>query len=218
MYMMGRIRRLERDYETTLKYLTKAAELGDAGAHYHLSLMYRDGEGVEKDQEKEIYHLEEAAIGGHPNARFNVGCIEQWQVREGKEAFHHRRQPRASSFTDNSQATLRRWICEQRRLCQCSSFISGCRGCNEKFRKGESRSTCVSSVVFIIYDVNTIQHWIQHSNVTEVGIKVPILHACLLITTSRKVIQNQFGPTKISSITLSHLSGFAIFVIVFIFT
>ena len=38
--------------------------------------MYHDGEGVEKDEEKYIHHLEEAAIGGHPGARYNIGCEE----------------------------------------------------------------------------------------------------------------------------------------------
>jgi TPR repeat protein len=38
--------------------------------------MYRDGEGVEKDEEKKVYHYEKAAIGGHPYARHNLGCAE----------------------------------------------------------------------------------------------------------------------------------------------
>ena len=66
----------EGDYETALEYLTKAAELGDAGAHHYLSIMHWKGQGVEKDEKKEIYHLEEAAIGGHPGARHNLGCNE----------------------------------------------------------------------------------------------------------------------------------------------
>ena len=66
----------EGDYETALEYLTKAAELGDAGAHYNLSIMYWKGQGVEKDEKKEIYHLEEASIGGHPYARHNLGSEE----------------------------------------------------------------------------------------------------------------------------------------------
>ena len=66
----------EGNYETALEYLTKAAELGDACAHYNLSIMYDEGRGVEKDTEKEIYHLGEAAIGGHPWARHNLGAIE----------------------------------------------------------------------------------------------------------------------------------------------
>ncbi len=73
---MGKMCHSEGDYEGALDYLTKAAELGDAGAHYEVSVMYRKGQGVEKDMKKEVYHLEQAAIGGHPNARFNLGCAE----------------------------------------------------------------------------------------------------------------------------------------------
>ena len=64
------------DYRSAFKYFTKAAELGDAEAHYQLSLLYHEGEGVDKDKEKEIHHYEEAAIGGHPRARYNLGCHE----------------------------------------------------------------------------------------------------------------------------------------------
>ena len=64
------------DYKTAIKYLTKAAELGDAIAHFELSGLYLNGEGVNKDAEKEYYHLEQAAIGGHPIARHNLGCME----------------------------------------------------------------------------------------------------------------------------------------------
>jgi TPR repeat protein len=41
----------------------------------------RDGKGVEKNKKKEIFHLEQAAIGGHPKARHNLGCKE---LRNGK--------------------------------------------------------------------------------------------------------------------------------------
>jgi TPR repeat protein len=50
--------------------------LGDAGAHYELSVMYYEGHGVEKDMEKKVHHLEQAAIAGHPAARYNLGCHE----------------------------------------------------------------------------------------------------------------------------------------------
>jgi tetratricopeptide (TPR) repeat protein len=66
----------EGDYEGALEYYSKAAELGDMTAHFNLSVMYYDGVGVEKDIKKEMYHLEEAAIGGHPSARFNLGINE----------------------------------------------------------------------------------------------------------------------------------------------
>ena len=70
------IRHLEEDYGIAFEYLTKAAELGEADAHFSLSVMYLDGEGVEKDIEKAVYHAEEAAIAGHPTARHNLGFIE----------------------------------------------------------------------------------------------------------------------------------------------
>ncbi len=76
MWQMGGKHCHEGDYDTALKYLTKAAGLGDASAHYNLSVMYFKGEGVEKDEKKHIYHLEEAAIAGHPTARYNIGFEE----------------------------------------------------------------------------------------------------------------------------------------------
>jgi TPR repeat protein len=76
MCQMGRRRYYEGDYETAFKYFTKAAELGDAMAHEILALMYKNGDGVEKDMKKAIYHWEEAAIAGHPGARHSLGCID----------------------------------------------------------------------------------------------------------------------------------------------
>ena len=78
----------EGDYKSALEYLTKAAELGNAEAHYNLSCLYHDGEGVKKDMKKEAYHLEEAAIGGHPRARYNLGCIE-WNNGRFERAKKH---------------------------------------------------------------------------------------------------------------------------------
>jgi len=67
------------DYISAFQYFTKAAELGDVEAHFKLSLLYLFGRarGVEKDEKRAMHHLEEAAIGGHPEARFNLGCEEE---------------------------------------------------------------------------------------------------------------------------------------------
>mmetsp|Transcript_2859 Transcript_2859/g.4194 ORF Transcript_2859/g.4194 Transcript_2859/m.4194 type:complete len:136 (+) Transcript_2859:115-522(+) len=65
----------EGDYEVAFEYWKKSAEFGNVMAHYKLSALYREGEGVEKDTKKELFHLEEAAIAGHPRARFRLGCI-----------------------------------------------------------------------------------------------------------------------------------------------
>ncbi len=65
------------DYRTAFEYWSKAAELGDADAHFKVAGMYDHGKGVGKDAGKEIYHLEESAIGGHPDARYNLGFVER---------------------------------------------------------------------------------------------------------------------------------------------
>ncbi len=57
-------------------------------AHYNLSIMHGEGIGVEKDLKKKMYHLEEAAIGGHFNARYNLGANE-WNVGRGERAMKH---------------------------------------------------------------------------------------------------------------------------------
>jgi tetratricopeptide (TPR) repeat protein len=80
--------RNDGDYEGAVEYYTKAADLGDIEAHYNLSLMYQKGEGVEKDKKKEMHHLEEAAIGGHPSARYNLGCHEGNAGRIGRSTKH----------------------------------------------------------------------------------------------------------------------------------
>jgi hypothetical protein len=74
---MGTRRYHEGDYHTAFEYLTKAAELSDTVAHYQLGVMYRDGDGVAKDDEKKVYHYEKAAMGGHPKARYSLGCLEE---------------------------------------------------------------------------------------------------------------------------------------------
>eukprot|EP00984_Skeletonema_dohrnii_P018167 scaffold8413_cov109-Skeletonema_dohrnii-CCMP3373.AAC.7 len=73
---MGRRCYDEGDYKGALKYSTEAAELGAVDAHFHLSLWYQGRRGVEKDKKKEIYHMEEAAIAGHPYARHKLACLE----------------------------------------------------------------------------------------------------------------------------------------------
>ena len=54
-----------------------------------MAKLYRDGEGVEKDSKKEWRHLEEAAIGGHPGARHNLGVREigKGRIERGKKHF-----------------------------------------------------------------------------------------------------------------------------------
>ncbi len=55
--------------------------MGNAEAHYQLSVTYGKGEGVESDEKKELHHLEEAAILGHTVARYTLGCVESKNVK-----------------------------------------------------------------------------------------------------------------------------------------
>ena len=76
------------DYNKAFEHFTQAADLGDIEAHFEVSLLYRNGKGVEKDMKKAVYHLEEAAIGGHPEARYNLGCYEGRNSRFDRATKH----------------------------------------------------------------------------------------------------------------------------------
>ena len=78
------------EYGSGFEYYTKAARLGLAEAHYKLSAMYQHGKGVNKDKGKEVHHMEEAAIGGHPKARYALGCHEY--------------------MNDNAERAVKHWI------------------------------------------------------------------------------------------------------------
>eukprot|EP00577_Skeletonema_sp_RCC1716_P017166 CAMPEP_0113403492 /NCGR_PEP_ID=MMETSP0013_2-20120614/17859_1 /TAXON_ID=2843 ORGANISM="Skeletonema costatum, Strain 1716" /NCGR_SAMPLE_ID=MMETSP0013_2 /ASSEMBLY_ACC=CAM_ASM_000158 /LENGTH=281 /DNA_ID=CAMNT_0000288979 /DNA_START=96 /DNA_END=938 /DNA_ORIENTATION=+ /assembly_acc=CAM_ASM_000158 len=76
------------DYDDAFRYANKAAELGDAGAHFQLACLFGEGKGVEKDAKKKVYHLEQAAIGGHAIARHNLGCKEKKNGRMDRAIKH----------------------------------------------------------------------------------------------------------------------------------
>jgi tetratricopeptide (TPR) repeat protein len=78
----------EGDIEGAIQYYSKAATLGNMPAHFNLSVMYKLGEGVEKDMKKYLHHMEEAAIGGHPTARYNLGCVEYEKGRIDRAVKH----------------------------------------------------------------------------------------------------------------------------------
>jgi len=79
----------EGDHRSAFEYWTRAAKLGDASAHYELSHSYKEGKGgVEKDEKLELYHLEQAAICGHPEARHNLGCAEGGNRRFDRSTKH----------------------------------------------------------------------------------------------------------------------------------
>jgi tetratricopeptide (TPR) repeat protein len=79
----------EGDYGSAFEYWRKAVELGDINAHYDLAIAYMDGEGLKKDMKKAVYHCEEAAIGGNPVARHNLGCHEENSGRIERAVKHY---------------------------------------------------------------------------------------------------------------------------------
>ena len=85
---MGTTKFREEDYIAAFAYYSKAADLGYADAHYHLSGMYHNGQGVEKDEKRVQDHTETAAIAGHPIARYNLGCTEWENGRADRAAKH----------------------------------------------------------------------------------------------------------------------------------
>ena len=88
MTHMGRKHQQKGDYDRALEYYTKAAEFGDVEAHGCLGNLYYDGDGVDTDMKKAVYHLEQAAIGGHPDARGILACYEIDSGRFNKAAKH----------------------------------------------------------------------------------------------------------------------------------
>jgi hypothetical protein len=88
MWFMGGKRDGEGDYSSAFEYWTKAAELGEANPHYNLSIKYHLGQGVQKDEKKQVYHLEKAAIGGNVLARHALGCHEANNGRMERAAKH----------------------------------------------------------------------------------------------------------------------------------
>jgi TPR repeat protein len=85
---IGTQRYEEGDHEGAIAYWTQAAELGHAEAHFQLSTMYSDGIGVDQDEIKELHHLTEAAISGHPDARGNLAVKELRKGRYERAAKH----------------------------------------------------------------------------------------------------------------------------------
>ena len=85
---MGEQRYDEGEYKKAFECFTKAVAFGNyAEAHFHLAGMYHQGH-VGKDEKKVWYHLEEAAIGGVPEARHNLACTEFQRGRNDRAVKH----------------------------------------------------------------------------------------------------------------------------------
>ena len=76
--MMGSVyhqgtKEVKQDFEKATELWHKAVDLGSDLAHYYLGCAYANGQGVEKDEDKSLYHYRRAAISGVLVARFTLG-------------------------------------------------------------------------------------------------------------------------------------------------
>jgi len=88
---MGTIYGAQANFAKAMEFLTKAAKLGDAESHYDLGMMYGHRlpfSTAGKDMKKARYHLEEAAIAGHPEARLQLGMVEAENKRMDRAVKH----------------------------------------------------------------------------------------------------------------------------------
>ena len=67
---------VKTDYNKAAALIIQAAERGSIRAHYNLGMSYEEGLFTEKNMGKAIHHYKTAAIGGHEEARYNLGIIE----------------------------------------------------------------------------------------------------------------------------------------------
>ena len=68
---------LPRDRAKALELWQQAGELGCASAYFNIGNAYYIGRDVERDETKADHYYELAAMGGDPDARFNLGCSEK---------------------------------------------------------------------------------------------------------------------------------------------
>ena len=76
------------DYHRAFQYFSKAAEFGNAAAHFELGVLYTNGQGVQWSESKSVFHWEQAAIGGYPRARSELGCIDVVNGRSERAVKH----------------------------------------------------------------------------------------------------------------------------------
>ncbi len=85
---LGQLHFLKDEYDDAFRYFKQGADVGDAESHYKLGGRYWFGDGVERDKEMGLRHLEKAAIAGHPHARVHLGCYEDAN-HSHERAFKH---------------------------------------------------------------------------------------------------------------------------------
>ena len=65
----------KKDYACALKHWEPLANQGDSDAQFNIGVMYANGQGVAKDDEKAVYWYRKAAEQGYVNAQYNLGVM-----------------------------------------------------------------------------------------------------------------------------------------------
>ena len=126
MNQLGFLLMEKGEYGRAFEYFLKAASLDNAEAHMKLALSYMDGHGVEKDKKKELYHLEQASIGGHPQGRHNLG-VSEWNNGNEERAVKHWLISAKQGFKP-SLDELKQVYTDQKGLISKEDFASALRG------------------------------------------------------------------------------------------
>jgi tetratricopeptide (TPR) repeat protein len=67
---------VQQDYKKGIELCLRAGELGCVRAYGNVAQIYRDGEGMERDEKKATHYYELGAMRGDAGARHNVGIYE----------------------------------------------------------------------------------------------------------------------------------------------
>ena len=68
---------LPEDVDKALELWHQAAELGDVTAYSNIGVAYYNGHGINRDKKKALHYYELAAMGGHIEARYRLGALEE---------------------------------------------------------------------------------------------------------------------------------------------
>ena len=79
---------MPQNHAKALELWHQAAELGNAISFCNIGVAYLNGRGVERDEKKAKHYMELGAIGGHLDARHNLGVLE-WRAGSMDRALKH---------------------------------------------------------------------------------------------------------------------------------
>jgi hypothetical protein len=78
-----------QDYDKAMELFVRAGELGCAESYSGVGYAYSNGRGVQIDKKKAKYYYELAAMGGHVNARYNLGLDEEDEGNMNRALKHY---------------------------------------------------------------------------------------------------------------------------------